>query len=174
MEKIEKYIPLVEELADFVWMKYPHDEAIEKQDLVQEGLIILWRCSKDYDKSYGYSFEEYARNEIFNRMRVFRKQASFPKWSGKGSVKSRFKGGEISVENLEKRVNYRLLLEKIYRWLDKSGFSTRDKAIFLKSIFSRKNSQLNLGKQNKISQSRVERIIRGIRNKIRNKFKEEL
>ncbi len=74
---IEKYRSIVEVIAS----KYK-DSPLEREDLVQEGMIGLLAALKSYKKDKGASFKTYARicidNSIQTALRKFNRQKDIP------------------------------------------------------------------------------------------------
>ena len=42
-----------------------------QKDIIQEGLLELWRVSNSYDKSLGYAFSSYAYKCVYGKMQYF-------------------------------------------------------------------------------------------------------
>lgn len=58
-------------LVPYVFYKYFPSKEKYKDVLLQEGLISLWKASKAYDESLGYSFCTYACSKIFFGMKNY-------------------------------------------------------------------------------------------------------
>lgn len=55
---VKKHVPLVKRIASYVMARQPSN--IQIDDLIQAGLIGLLEASRNYNTSYGSSFETYA------------------------------------------------------------------------------------------------------------------
>lgn len=64
------------ELVYFVFNRYYSKYRQFKDDLIQEGLMGLWKACQSFDESKGFMFSTYAVRVIYNQMAMFmRKEA---------------------------------------------------------------------------------------------------
>jgi len=172
---IKKYKPFVERVANYVLSRCHKDIAIEKEDLVQEGLIELCICLEKY-KSNGFSrtFEEFSFGRIKDAMSNFLISNSFTKKKKKNGNFSRIDyDDEICFidDDLEDGICSKIDLDKAhsilidnntYEHMGKEVVSKRNRTIFLKTIFGEK-TKLEIANEHNISRGRVSSINRSVR-----------
>lgn len=79
--KLELLIEQSRQLVEAIASRYK-DSPLEREDLIQEGMIGLWAAIKSFDKTKGASFKTYAGTCIDNSMqsalRKFKRQKDIP------------------------------------------------------------------------------------------------
>ena len=147
---ILKYKSFVVELARFAIRKSKIDSAIEIKDVIQEGLIELYNCLKEYSGDNG--FEKFSRNRIFGKMCNFIMQTRFTKWN-EGYTKIKLEDNILSNYDLENLVNNKckldLVCDKLYDSDNGGRITNEEKSLFLKHIFLGK-PRIDLTKSNLI------------------------
>jgi RNA polymerase sporulation-specific sigma factor len=64
MRDLTQYIPLLEDISEAFPLRF-------RDDLIQEGFLVLVRADELYDPDKGASFKTYVSRAVFRRMRTF-------------------------------------------------------------------------------------------------------
>jgi len=173
--KIEKYIPIVRNVAKGIWYKYNLDFAVGKDDLIQEGLIYLWKCEKKYrNKRLDISFTRYIVGEVRSHLLDYLKLKTFPNYfreRGKFIISFEDILGINDGGVLEQKIQSKILIEEIAECINRSNFSEENKTVFLEYIISRRGRTKVLAKKFNIAESSVSNIINRIRKHIKKELK---
>jgi RNA polymerase primary sigma factor len=162
-ELVKEHLPFIRMIAS----KYHN--IIDKEDLIQEGVLGLMRATETFDESRNIKFLTYASYWI---------KAYIGRYLTKGQKHLPTEDMEelnttALTETVEADMIYQDLQEKTYDELTKSGVKTRDLDIVLSRYLSEEPCTLQeLGDKYGVSRQRIKQIEERMIKKIKEKLKD--
>lgn len=142
-----------------------------REDLLQIGMLSLWKCCMRYDPSRGIEFSTYAYNSIRNSMkcalvRESKKTAYLVSMSKQVSSEAEdcpitYEDVIASPVNVSSEVEINNLVEQISKTIG-------DNAEKVISMIREGHSQVDIAKEMKLTRASVGRILKEFRKKLKN------
>lgn len=134
--------------------------SLEKQDLIQEGMIGLFQAIENYDKNLGIKFSTYSRRCIENRI----KNALSTLWKHKKKeVSTEEKLDElVEIRNPESKMLESDFLSNVQAFLETFSEIERD----VIRLFLEDKSYKAIGEELGVSIKKVDNILRKVRKKL--------
>lgn len=179
---IEKMICDNEKLVFYLYNKLPQTEVCiaNKEDIIAEGMIGLWKGCKTYDETKGYKLATYLSrcitNEMYMYFRKLNKQPSCVSLDDVITVDE--SGGKMTIaDTIMVEDDYSVFdiadYVKIYFNHFRSTTNTRYRIPIILSMLYEGETQLAIAKRLNISHSQVNKYIKNIRESIIREHKNE-